>query len=144
VLSTGWPGIPRPDRKHQLDGRLNVSTVTHPSVDPTDGTLPTFTAWLDQSGRPVLVGELDIGGVDALRTVLDQAMLEPEDVISIDASALTFVDSSGIREVLRYELMAAASGRSLWLESASPPVLQILDILDLRHILLSPGDRTPP
>lgn len=101
-----------------------------------------FSAHLEPRGHPVLSGRLDIKALSALRAVLGQALLEPGDIIAIDAGALTFVDQAAIQELLRYELAAAVYGKRLWLESAPIAFVQDLDLLDLRHVLLRPEVRT--
>jgi anti-anti-sigma factor len=106
--------------------------------DPASAVFPWFVARLEPAGRAVLSGELDIGGLDALRAVLDQALLDAGDIVAIDASDLSFIDSAAIRVLLRYELVAAARGKRLWLSSGNTAVVRVLDILDLNHILLSP------
>lgn len=105
---------------------------------PRDDTISGFSARLESSGQLVLSGELDVAASNPLRAVLDQAMLDPGDVISIDASGVTFIDTLGIGELLRYELIAAVNGRRLWLGSASPAVSRIIDLMELHHLLLPP------
>jgi anti-anti-sigma factor len=100
--------------------------------------LPGFTAYLDPDGCPVIEGELDINSLDVLRTVLDQALLEPVAIISVDASGLNFVDPVGICELLRYAVVASAKGRRLWLEGVHWPVAVVLDLFDLGHVLMRP------
>ena len=101
------------------------------------GPASGFTAAL-QNGRVVLIGELDIASVESLRIVLDQALLESEEQIRIDAAQLSFIDSVAISELLRYQVAAAAQRRRLRIESASRPVTEVLNLLDLCPVLMPP------
>lgn len=94
-------------------------------------------ATIDTAGRIILEGELDVGGVDALHDVLEQALLEPRDIV-IDVSGLSFIDSRAITELLWFQLRAAALNRHLRLVRLSPPVTRVIDLLDLRHLLVAP------
>lgn len=116
-----------------------MSTASCPRETPPEETIPWFSARLELSGRAVLSGELDIAGLDALRAVLDQALLDAGDIVAIDTAALTFIDSAAIQELLHYELIAAARGKRLWLESANTAIARVLEILDLSQILLAPA-----
>ena len=101
-----------------------------------------FRATVHPGARVTLTGELDIGALDALRAALDQALLEPDETIHINAVQLSFIDSTAITELLRYHLAAAVQHRKLYLEHVSRPVATVLDILDLGHILMNEADLT--
>jgi anti-anti-sigma factor len=85
----------------------------------------------------VLSGELDIACIGALRAALDQALLEGEGIILVDASQLTFIDSVALSELLRYQLAAVSRQRRICLEPVSGPVAEVLDLLDLSPILIA-------
>jgi anti-sigma B factor antagonist len=93
-----------------------------------------FTAAVDSDGRVVLAGELDRGGIDGLRAVLDQALFDQGDIL-VDVANLSFIDSSALTEMLRYQLLAASQERQLRLVRVSEPVAVVLDLLDLGHLL---------
>jgi anti-anti-sigma regulatory factor len=95
-----------------------------------------FSAYLDSNGWCVLVGELDGGELGILRAVLDQAMLEPSDLVVLDASQLVFIDSRAVGEILRYALAAAVARRHLCIVGARPCVITLLERFELGHILL--------
>jgi anti-anti-sigma factor len=99
----------------------------------------TFTATVDSAGRVVLRGELDHCGIDGLRAVLDQALFEPGDIL-VDVESLSFIDSSALTELLRYQLLAASQQRLLRLVRLSAPVAIVLDVHDLGHLLAPPFD----
>lgn len=106
---------------------------------PTFGLTPgeRFTATIDACGGLVFAGELTGGALDTLHIALDLALLDPGDLISIDASRLTSIDPSAVSELLRYQLIAAARQRQFCLERATPAVVKTLDLLDVGPILLS-------
>jgi anti-anti-sigma factor len=103
----------------------------------------SFHAVVYPDAHVALAGELDVGALDALRAALDQVLLEPDEVVEIDAAQLSFIDSTAISELLRYHVIAAAEQRWLHLERVSWPVGNVLDILDLRHILMDEPRFTP-
>lgn len=96
-----------------------------------------FTATLDGAGSVVLAGELDIASVESLRTALDQVLLEPSELILIDAAQLSFIDSVAISELLRYQVAAAAQCRRIRLVRVSRVVADVLSLLDLDPVLMA-------
>ena len=85
-----------------------------------------------ETGRPRtfrLVGELDISNADSLGAVLDLEVQEEGD-ITLDLSELSFIDSSGIRVLLR--TMNALQGKGvLVLQSPTGPVRSVLSLMRL-------------
>jgi anti-sigma B factor antagonist len=98
-----------------------------------------FTAAIDSDGYVVLAGELDHCGIDGLRAVLDQALFEPGDIV-IDVADLSFIDSSALTELLRYQLLVASQQRTLRLVRLSDSVAIVLDLLDLGYLLAPPPE----
>jgi anti-anti-sigma factor len=66
-----------------------------------------------------LVGELDITTADVLEGVLDQ---EPAHELTFDAADLNFLDSSGMRVLLK----TVVRGRSVTVRSPTPSVARTL------------------
>lgn len=114
---------------------MTLTPPSHASFAQSS-TQGLFRAVVHPGARVILEGELDISALDALRAVLDQALLDPDEVIEIDAAELTFIDSAAISELLRYQVVAAARQRRLHLEHVPSPVTIVLDALDLRHVLM--------
>ena len=98
------------------------------------GEVEPFRAAFDADGHVLLGGELDVGGLESLRSVLNQAFSAPGNVL-IDAAGLSFIDSRAIAELLRYQVYAATQRRELCLVRVSATLARVLDILDLRHVL---------
>jgi anti-anti-sigma factor len=128
----------------QIGVVVTLTPPSHGSFDQgcTQGGL--FRAVVYPGARVTLEGDLDISALDALRTALDQALLDPDEVIAIDAAELTFIDSAALSELLRYHVVAAARQRRLHLERVPGPVATVLDALDLRHVLMEEATITPP
>jgi anti-anti-sigma factor len=74
-----------------------------------------------------LAGELDFGTAPHLEAVLDRLMVIPDHII-IDTSELTFIDSTGLRLMLRASTLV--EGR-IWLRGPSRQVLRLLVISGL-------------
>jgi anti-anti-sigma regulatory factor len=96
-------------------------------------------------GHVALGGVLDVASLDALRVALDQALLGSDDLIRLDAAELEIIDSAAISELLRYQLIAISQQKRFSLENVSGLVALILDLLDLRDLLveLIPDDLHP-
>ncbi len=103
--------------------------------------LNLFSAALDSSGKLFLYGELDVSGIDALRVVLDQALLEPGNEIVVNGSRLASIDLPASRELLEYQTRAASSRRRLWLEPVSIEVTKALRGFNLLGLLIKPKER---
>lgn len=78
-----------------------------------------------------LAGEVDMLTAPELRQQLGQAMGAPGTVVVVEASAVTFMDCAGLRELLAAHTRLAAGGRTLVLRSPSPPVARLLELTGL-------------
>ena len=87
------------------------------------------------SHRVAAVGELDIATVDAL----ERALLEVEDsdaeLIVLDLSGLSFIDSTGLRLVLDLNDRCGGETDRLRVVAGAPAVERLLDIVGLRDQL---------
>ena len=83
-----------------------------------------------------LVGELDLHGTDQLTAEVQQALAESAEVVEIDAGALTFADSAGLRAVLMARSEAMDTGAVFRLVSVSPSVGRVIEIAGLADELL--------
>jgi anti-sigma B factor antagonist len=75
-----------------------------------------------------LDGELDLAAAPALREQLDAARVSAPRGVVLDMTAVTFLDSSALREVLRAEEALRADGASLVLAAVRPPVARLLEL----------------
>ena len=91
-----------------------------------------------QSVRPdgldvVVVGEMDIDTAPELRSRL-LAAVRAHDVVVLDLSGVTFIDSQGLSVLLRVNAEAKAAGTVLRLERASARVRQLLELTSLTSL----------
>ena len=81
--------------------------------------------------RVVPIGELDLATV----SVLDQALCEQLDAgfscLVLDLSRLTFIDSSGINAIVRYQQRLDADGRQFRLIPGPPQVQRPFKVMGL-------------
>jgi anti-anti-sigma factor len=80
---------------------------------------------LGDAGHLQLKGELDLSGEEALSAAIDAARSAGQ--LRLDLSELTFMDSSGLRVILRAVLASNGSGPVV-LERPSPTVRRLLDV----------------
>ncbi len=89
-----------------------------------------FDIRIDRSARHnvvQLIGELDLGSCDLMRqAVADDALWDAP--VILDLSALTFCDSSGLRELLDLHRRAAARQATLRLTGVSVEVHRVFEL----------------
>lgn len=71
-------------------------------------------------------GELDLATAGRLRAQLGSAVGAPSAVLVLDTSAVTFIDCSGLRELVAVRVRLTAEGRRLELRDPSAAVLRLL------------------
>ena len=92
-------------------------------------------AVLEITSRPVggapclaLAGELDIADVPRLEQELDAAVAESEGAFLVDLTALEFLDSSGIRLLLRARALLGRADRTFALICPHGPVRRAIEL----------------
>jgi anti-sigma B factor antagonist len=105
---------------------------------------------LDITPRPLrgapclaLAGELDIADVPRLEHALDAAIAETTGAFLLDLCELEFLDSSGIRVLLRARALLGREDRVLVLVCPAGPVrraLELTGVVDLFAIYASRAD----
>lgn len=96
------------------------------------------TASFDRSGRHLtvyLAGELDASSAPAVTDAILEHIGPDDEHLSLELSALTFCDSSGLMMVFRLHELAAGAGVRFVLFQPSPPVRRVLDICDPNGVL---------
>lgn len=92
-----------------------------------------LTLWVDAEARPLRVlaaGELDLDGGDRLEALVRE-LLERGYGVTLDLSAVTFLDSSGLGA-----LIALSQGDgAVVVEDASPAVLRVLEMTGTTDVL---------
>jgi anti-anti-sigma factor len=100
-----------------------------PRLDPhADESLTIRVAHRDDGCVLSLSGELDLSGVDRLRRELEQAEASDARSIVVDLSALEFLDSSGLNELLAAQQRASTDGDRLALQRGPAPIQRVFEI----------------
>ena len=77
------------------------------------------------------VGELDMSSVDDLKAIGAMAFDQHPDVVRIDLSGVTFIDSVGVGGLVALRNSALAGGQTLVLENPCQQVRRVLEITGL-------------
>lgn len=75
-----------------------------------------------------LHGEIDLSSVEAVRSVISEALAHAGTSLVIDLSDVTFFDSSGLGLLVTAKDEGASGGVELVLRSPSPAALRILEL----------------
>jgi stage II sporulation protein AA (anti-sigma F factor antagonist) len=86
-----------------------------------------------------LAGELDLAAVEALRRAIGDVAGTAG--VILDLEKATFVDSSGLRELLAARAACEAAGVPLVLAAPSPQLLRLLDLTGTDGMLVRAADR---
>ncbi|GAA1833265.1 hypothetical protein GCM10009682_59580 [Luedemannella flava] len=89
-----------------------------------------------KAGRVVvaLAGECDLAARDQLVAALREA-LDAGSTVTVDLSGLSFLDSSGIHELVSAHRTATRNGGALHVTGASGVVAQVLDLTGVAGLL---------
>jgi anti-sigma B factor antagonist len=105
---------------------------------------PPFTAEThrpDASTWAVTVsGELDLATAPQLEAVFEALEPARSDRVVVDLEAVTFLDSSGIRALVRAKRRFDRLGAALAVEAVSPPARQVLEISGVLDLLSEGAD----
>lgn len=97
---------------------------------------------LDRNGpRAALVvaGELDVASGPPLEHAVARVLDGQGEDFRLDLTALTFMDSTGARSLVRVHHRLEAIGRRLVLVSPTPPVRRVLELLGLDGLIAVEG-----
>jgi anti-anti-sigma factor len=83
------------------------------------------------SSLHVLVGDLDLATVEAWQDELDPVCSRPGSLVRLDLSQVTFVDSTGLRMLIRFRRLSEAAGGRLVLVDPPPQALQLFEVAGL-------------
>jgi anti-anti-sigma factor len=98
----------------------------------TIGHLRIHDAVEDQRHVLTLSGELDIGSAQVLEDAIDEACAVGAKELVLDLCGIDFMDSMGLRALLRGRRTCEASGCDYRMTPASRPVQRVLDATGLR------------
>jgi anti-sigma B factor antagonist len=108
---------------------------------PATSTLDQLTVTVDESSVPptiALAGELDPHTAPLFQAAVDGVVTSASTDLVLDLSGLGFVDSSGLRVLIRAQQQLAEQGGTLTLRAPSPTVRRLLEITGLiDHIAIT-------
>ena len=84
--------------------------------------------------RYMLRGEIDLAVRDKLRRDFDAVIATPGTHLLIDASGVTFIDSSGIGVIVETHLALEADGRHMLIINMPPAVRKPFELLGVDHL----------
>lgn len=99
---------------------------------------PDFSVSLHDEGQWVVVsvmGEIDLATSPALREALDDAVSRGPNVV-VDLTGTTFLDSTGLSDLVRGREEATDKGRQFHLVVTNPRVHRVLEITGLSEVFL--------
>lgn len=106
------------------------------TVGPYEGQIDSL-AWSAESTngmlRVAIQGELDVAVADRLETAIGDLPRDPATVV-IDLGGLNFIDSTGLRLLLRLKKGAEGTGRKMLISRVSEPVSRLLDVSGLIRV----------
>jgi len=88
---------------------------------------------IDDGGVPVLVvrGELDAYSAPTLDSAVDEALQSGVRSLVLDLAAVGFIDSSGLRSMIRARRLFGDDSGALRIRNAQPATVRLLDITGL-------------
>ena len=92
------------------------------------------------AGEVVLLvgGDLEFPNAHQLRTEIDKVLADPPTVLTLDFTALTFIDSTGLATIVHAWQAGARTGTLLRLRGAPRFLTAILDLTGLTDLLARP------
>jgi anti-sigma B factor antagonist len=91
-----------------------------------DATQQESGAW-----RVVARGELDVASADQLARTLDPLIESGATLVALDLADVTFLDSSGLRTIVRAATALEDHDGRLVVDGASPAVARVLEVTGL-------------
>ena len=122
------PAVPVPQMGPAAHARTGSDLHNGPmrgGEDPCGGRLGVALTYQGDVACLALAGELDLACVPRFEALVASAFVMA-DRCRVDLTELAFVDSSGVRALLRARRRAQASGASLEIVNATPVVGRVL------------------
>ena len=82
-----------------------------------------------------LIGELDLSGVDLFQRKLEDELDAEGSTVALDLTALTFMDSSGLRALVIADDRVKEAGKKLVVVRPSGPVERVMRLTDVAERL---------
>jgi anti-sigma B factor antagonist len=112
-------------------------------TSPAPQRFEILDARLQNAPSVVVRGEIDIAAAPALELALDNAIRESTGAFVLDLCEVEFLDSSGLRLILRARALLAREDRALAIVCPPGPVRRLFDetgIADLLFLYGSPAE----
>ncbi|MGK2878934.1 MAG: STAS domain-containing protein [Solirubrobacterales bacterium] len=93
-----------------------------------EGQFSVEVSSADGARRVALSGELDIATVDQLSAALERLSIAGAERLIIDLSAVTFMDSSGLRVLILANRDAASGGYEFVVVTGDSPAKRVLEL----------------
>jgi anti-anti-sigma factor len=103
--------------------------------DPRPHPLEIVDAELRGAPGVAIRGEIDIAAVPEVEHALDVAILESIGAFVLDLSGVEFLDSTGLRLVLRWRALLAREERALAIVCPPGPVRKLFDVAGIADLL---------
>lgn len=104
-----------------------------PLADPIGLTLEVNDAG-PRALRVVVAGELDLANCQRVPSELEGRINGALDLVRLDLSGLTFMDSTGLRTLWTLRQDVSARGGKLVIESPSPAVVRVLEVTGMNKV----------
>jgi anti-sigma B factor antagonist len=82
-----------------------------------------------------VAGEIDLATAPELRRALSEVLADGSNEVTVDLSAVVFIDATGIGALVAAAHQAQGAGRRLSLRAPSHQVRRILEVIDLEDEL---------
>lgn len=108
----------------------------------SDGRLTIESASVDTAVTLTVVGEVDPHTTDQLDEAVDAALADRPHLV-LDFAGVTFIDSAGLRSLIRALRRSEEAGGSLVLRAPRPSTIRVLEITGLTDELTVEGAVEP-
>ena len=92
-------------------------------------------SWSGRTAVVTLPAEVDLTIADAMREALLSVLNQGALGLVVDMTTTTFCDSAGITALVRAARRAAATGATLRLAAAAPPVLRVFSLVGIDRLI---------
>ncbi len=88
----------------------------------------------DSAVRVALIGELDTPATIEIQPEIDTLLSYASRPIYIDCSQLTYIASSGLRQMIAFYKKSASEGGKLVLQNVTPDVMEIFSVTNFDKV----------
>jgi anti-anti-sigma factor len=119
-------------------GPVDHERSAGPEMTDNQEPMSVEVARIEETVVLTLAGELDLHTSELLATALTDALGTDPKAVVVEAHALAFADSAGLRALLSARDAAQQQGVELRLGQVSPALGRLLDVTGLREVFGSP------